>query len=194
MSGLAGSYYADYQIGLFKFANTISAYGLTGNHRAISFSEWLKLRQSAGWKINGIGLELRNEFVVAIWIIEAGVVMACCIGVAWASVGEPYCERCEKWTKSVTVKLPGLGREHISSFLASNDLDGILNLQSLPIRDYARSLVLTVKLCDRCNEAAYLSVAEMSGGEKPTSKSLLTNACLTAIQTDRLLRTLQQSH
>jgi hypothetical protein len=118
---------------------------------------------------------------MAIWVLQAAIVLIFCVVVPFGMAKQPYCEHCERWTASFKVVLPGLDHSAASPFLASGDLDGLLNLS--PMSQSQLGV-----------QSAWLRVAQArvelnrNRDAKVTRKKIVTDALLTPVQRALFIR------
>jgi hypothetical protein len=129
--------------------------------------------------------------LVALWIVEAGLIVALAISFAVKQVmDKPFCEPCQDWVGSQTPHLyVGDGCEAVWSEVQHGTFE---NLALTPrATGMEPSFVrLTLACCERCNQSNFLSIAacqnttDGKGNARLVERSLATNVVLDATQVE----------
>jgi hypothetical protein len=179
--GLAASYGWGYRRALSQLSSKNPGTTLPQAAQELGFGAWLQDRIDGGWylkknPITGAG-------VLAVWGIEAVIVLGIVLVATVGKAGDPYCERCRQWTRSQTARLPGVSRDNVQPLLDRGDLAGVLSLTS-GLESDSTTMLLERRSCPQCGESAYLSMTETRLEVKKDKATtvrthLLTHAALT---------------
>ena len=191
VTGLLASYGWNYRRFVLALAEVNPGWSVLALARQAP-QAWLTGRLEAGWMI---GTVLRTgPFVVAMWALEAGIVLAICALIVRNESQEPFCEACDEWTKPRGLGLPGVARSEVEGLLQRGDLAALIALEpQLAVEAAQSQIVLTRHACPQCAETAFLSVAELTysrgndGALAETRTSLARYAVLPRELSQRLL-------
>lgn len=206
--GVAGSWYWEYQ----NFRSLVIAEIQKEHPEAareaivlavdtdVNFRAFVKLKAEHGWKVSSHGSE-GSDFtgapVYVVWGIEALMILGLALVMTFRAAGEPYCERCNEWGTKRAFAVPGVRAAVVQPLLAAGDLAAVIALQPIDevepvavgdkkasLAKRSAAIILTVTLCPRCDQSAYLTVAEKQvtvpkrGKAKEKSTTLLAGATL----------------
>lgn len=149
-----------------------------------------------GWVISRfglpIGIPLQGPAVYLVWAIE--FILICGIAMATASIApsEPFCERCQQWTKKRHLgKIPGVNERYLLKALQEGNLEPFL--QPPPQASW-KTVCYDLYSCPRCRQGRYLSVTvEWEEDGKKAEEIVLEYALVTHEQIAELRNTLRQS-
>ena len=181
VGGLAASYGWGYRRALSQLASKDPGTSLSQAAQELGFGDWLQERINDGWYIKKN--PITGAGVLAVWGIEAVIVLGILLIGTGGGGRAPYCERCRQWTRSQTARLPGIGWRRVQPMLERGDLAGVLSLTSDRESDSV-TMLLERTSCPQCGESAYLSITDISfpvkkGKAKKLRTSMLTHAELT---------------
>lgn len=194
---LAASYYWDYRALVSSVAEQ-EHISVDDVKQELSFGRFLELKQEWGWKMKSSGSAFNGWGVLFIWTLEGLIVFAVVLGVTLGAVGEPYCEKCNRFCTGAKFGIYGVGRAAADPLLAAGALDGVINLQPPSPGDSTLSLTLTVTTCPTCKQTGFLSVAETRVTMKrnktqTTNKSLIKHAVLSTQNREAAVARLTQA-
>jgi hypothetical protein len=176
--GLAASYGWGYRRTLSELASQSGDATVLQLAQEVSIGTYLDARIQNGWSVRSSTID--GFGVMAIWGIEALIVLGLGLLVTMGASTEPYCEPCRAWTSNEDTKLKGLTREDAQPLLDKGDLAGVISLSDRPDADSAVRIELKRSFCPKCANTAFLSVKEVrtevtNGKEKETQTSLIDN-------------------
>lgn len=174
-------------------------WALAGFHRIpeiglYAFMPWglvdmgTQLFQNGSWGLTE-GNPVKGWFLVALWIIEAAVVVALAVAAARLNWDRPFCESCQQWTDSErgVARLSGTGREPAWEKVLGGDLPSLAEFQpSLP--GSMQFIRLDVARCPHCATSRFLTIAsvtvtiDQNRKPKETTRSLVKNAIVSPSQ------------
>jgi hypothetical protein len=147
-----------------------------------------ELFENGSWGLKD-GAPITGWFLVALWLIETGIIFTTSLVVSMAHAARPFCERCYEWTEEQqgVARLAATGAEPAWQAVLSGDLP---SLAAFPPADpfatqFAR---LDVARCPRCQESRFLTIqsvektTDSKGNESEKTTALVTNAILTPAQ------------
>jgi hypothetical protein len=194
---VAATYYWDYQHLLSVAQEKFPDVSRDEIRRELTFRRYLDGKQETGWSVSshgGTGTQMNGVVVLVVWGIEALIIGVLGVMMAWIAAGDPYCERCNRWTDEKKLTLPGIGREAVDPLLERADLSAVVALTPPAEPADPVALAFTVKLCPACRETGFLTIEEKrliaKKKAKPEEKSteLVTHAVLRADQRAQLER------
>jgi hypothetical protein len=149
----------------------------------------LHLFEKGSWGLGNNNDHVTGWLLVAVWIIEACVVLGLTVVVALLNSERPFCERCQAWTDAErgVARLASSGAEPAWQKVLGGDLPALAEFPPSPpgAMQYVR---LDLARCPRCAESRFLSIASVSvavdkkGKASETTKSLATHAIITPSQ------------
>lgn len=183
-AGLAASYGWGFLLAINEASSSYPGVSLLELAQEASFKMWLDARIEGGWKIGKGSTEMSGLGVMAIWFIEAAIVVGAPLLLTMLDAAVPYCESCQAWTKSQGSSLKGLTRQDVQPLLDRGDLAGLLTMADHPGAGSAHRIQLLRRYCPQCANTAFLSVNEIQtvvkdGKEQENKTELLEHAVLT---------------
>jgi hypothetical protein len=178
---LAASYYWDYAHVISEISEKNPEIPTEEIKQEVTFQRYLELKREAGWKLKGS--TFNGWGVTAVWVVEGLMVFGCVLFGVLAAVGEPYCEKCNRWCEGKSFIVRGVGKEAAEPLLQKGDLGALALIEPPAEPDGSLSLHFTVTTCEGCSDAGFLSVDEkktVMKKNKPeeSSTTLVTHAVL----------------
>jgi hypothetical protein len=153
----------------------------------------LTLFRDGSWGLHQ-GSTVHGWPLVALWLIEAGIVIAAATIVAAKQIAErPFCEPCDEWVPGCSPHCyVGNGYEAVWSQVQRGTFE---NLANTPRADGSEPtyVKLTLHVCESCHESNYLSITacenrtNSKGHRYVVQRKLATNVALTAPQVEIVL-------
>ncbi len=135
------------------------------------------------------GEVIKGWLLVAIWIVETGVIVGLSLTVERMGGDRPFCEACKEWTERErgVARLASDGSEPAWNAVLAGDLPALASFE--PAEPGASRFVrLDVARCPRCQDSRFLTVSTVDvvvngqGQSSEKLRSLITNAILTPSQ------------
>ncbi len=114
-----------------------------------------------GWTISRFGLPfgipLQGPAVYVFWLVELVLLCAAAMAAATIGPGEPFCEKCQQWTKKRHLgKISNINEDYLFKALQDGNLRPFL--QPPPQASW-KTVCYDLYSCPRCRQSRYLSVA-----------------------------------
>jgi uncharacterized tellurite resistance protein B-like protein len=157
--------------------------------------EAIRTQVTNGWVISRfgfpVGIPLNGPAVYLVWAAE--FILICITAMAAATIGpaEPFCERCQQWTKKQHLgKIPNIDEGYLLKALRKGDLQPFLDF---PPKASWKTVSYDLYSCPRCRQGRYLRVMlEWEEEGKEQKEALLEYAIVTNEQIAELRSTLRE--
>jgi len=126
----------------------------------ITFPLYIDFRVKTGWSVGrrGSSGDISGIFVYGVWLLEALVVLACCVVLPRGKAKEPFSESSDKWADEETALLSYMVPEHLPVYEDVETLDDVLDFPE-PADNSPRSLIYKLNsVPGEDEEDSYLSV------------------------------------
>jgi hypothetical protein len=129
--------------------------------------------------------------LVAVWVVEAGVLYFIAWATALSALMQPFCERCRAWTsmQQGIVRFAGNGGESVWQRIADGDLPALGEVTVLA-DEPPRFVRLDMARCPHCAESNFLTLkaveltTDNEGKVKTKERSIVEHAILSSAQVE----------